>query len=52
MEDMDKAGTYSTNMGVNKLAENAPKIVGPIFLPKPKSLGFSKKNSLGIRSLC
>ena len=41
-----------------KLAENtpnAPKFFGPICLPKPKSLGFSKKNSLWVsvvRVLC
>ena len=34
MENMDKAGTHSTNIGADKLAENipnAPKIVGPIW---------------------
>ena len=32
---------------------NAPKCVCPIFLPKPKSLGFQwKKASLGVRSPC
>ena len=47
MENMDK-GTHSTKMGADKSAENtpnAPKIFGPICLPKPKSLGFSKKKS-------
>ena len=36
-------------MGADKSAENtpnAPKFVDPICLHKPKSLGFSKKNSL------
>jgi len=41
-------------MGADKSAENtpnAPKIFGPICLPKPKSLRFSKKKlSLGVRS--
>ena len=41
-------------MGADSLAENtqnAPQIFGPICLPKPKSLGFSKKQlSLGVRS--
>ena len=44
-------GTHSTKMGADKLAENtpnAPKCFGPICLPKPKSLGFLKKNSLWV----
>ena len=39
-------GTHSTKMVADKSAENTqngPKIFGPICLPKPKSLGFSKK---------
>ena len=39
-------GTHCTKMGADTLAENtpnAPKIVSPICLPKPKSWGFSKK---------
>ena len=52
MENMDQ-GHHSTKMGADKLAENTPKIFGPILLFKPKSLGFSKKNvSLGARSPC
>ena len=38
-------------MGADSSAENtqnAPQNVGPICLPKPKSLGFSKKNSLWV----
>ena len=38
-------------MGANKSAENtpnAPNIFGPICLPKPKSLRFSKKSSLWV----
>ena len=48
-------GTHSTKMGADKLSENTPnasKYFGPICLPKPKSLGFSKKTSLGVRSPC
>ena len=56
MENMDKAGTHSTNMNTDKLAENTPnalKIVGTFFLPKPKNLGFLKTiTSLGVRSPC
>ena len=47
MENMDKEPT------VPKWAENipnAPKNFGPICLPKPKSLDFQKKLSLGVRS--
>ena len=47
---MDKELTVP-KMGADKSAENtpnAPKIVGPICLPKPKSLRFLKKKlSLG-----
>ena len=42
------------NMGTDSSAENtqnAPKSFGPICLPKFKSWGFSKKSSLGVRSL-
>ena len=43
-------------MGADKSAENnpnAPKIFGPICLPKHKSLRFSKKNlSLGVFIVC
>ena len=43
-------------MGADSLAENTPNVqndFGPICLPKPKSLGFSKKKlSLGVRSPC
>ena len=38
-------------MGADKSAENtpnAPNIFGPICLPKPKSLRFSKKSSLWV----
>ena len=44
-------GTHNTKMGDDKLAEitpNAPNIFGQICLPKPKSLGFSKKNFLWV----
>ena len=39
-------GTHSSKIGADKSAENTPnaaKLFGPICLPKPKSLGFSKK---------
>ena len=55
MENMDKEYIHSTKMGADKSAENtlnAPKIFGPICLPKPKSMGFLKKISLGVRSPC
>ena len=51
MENMDTEPTVHTKMGADKLAENTPnaqKIFGPICLPKPKSLGFSKKISLWV----
>ena len=44
-------GTHITKMGADKLAENttnAPKLFGPICLPKPKNLGFSKKSFLWV----
>ena len=44
MENMDKAGTHSTNIGADKLAENipnAPKIVGPIWDFQKKTLWVS-----------
>ena len=50
---MDFYGTHSTKMGADRLAENtpnAPKLIYPIWLPKPKSLGFQWKASLGVRS--
>ena len=34
------------------LTPNAPKMFGPICLPRPKSLVFKKNLSLGVRSLC
>ena len=40
-------GTHSTKMDADKSAENtqnAPKILGPICLLKPKSFEFSKKS--------
>ena len=43
MENMGKAGTHSTNMNTDKLAENTPnatKFINTNRLPKPKSLGF------------
>ena len=45
MENMDKGLTVklSTKMGADKLFENtpnAPKVICPNCLPKPKSLGF------------
>ena len=44
-------GTHSTKKGADKSAENTPKVFDPICLPKPKSLGFSKKKlSLSDRS--
>ena len=49
MEIMDKG--LCTKMGADSLVENTPnatKIFSPIFLPKPKSLGFSKKSSLWV----
>ena len=45
----------SIKMGADKLAENtpnAPKIIFPISLSKPKSLGLKKKLSLGVPSPC
>ena len=48
---MENTVTHSTKTGADKLAENtpnAPKIFIPICLPKPKSLGFSKKSSLWV----
>ena len=53
MENMDKKPTVLKWLLINwlKNTPNAPKIFGPICLPKPKSLGFSKKKlSLGVRS--
>ena len=44
-------GTHCTKMGADTLAENtpnAPQIFGPICLPKPKSVGFSKRSSLWV----
>ena len=58
MENMDKGLTVklSTKMGADKLFENtpnAPKVICPNFLPKPKNLGFWwKKATLGVRSPC
>ena len=49
MENMGQE-THNTKMGADKSAENtpnAPKNFGPICLPKPKSLGFSKKAYTG-----
>ena len=43
--------THSLKMGADSSAENTPndlKFFGPICLPKPKNLGFSKKNSLWV----
>ena len=48
MENTDKELTLPNWAGTDKSAENTPnahKIFGPIYLPKPKSLGFSKKRS-------
>ena len=45
----------STKMGADKSAENtpnAPKIFGPICLPKPQNLGFSKRSSLWVSIVC
>ena len=42
-------------MGADSLAENtqnAPKIFGPICLPKPKKLGFAKKSSDWVSVVC
>ena len=54
MKNMDKGLTVRTKMGADSSAENTPntpKFICPIFLPKPKSLGFQwKKASLGVRS--
>ena len=33
-------GTHSIKMGADNLAENAPELICPICLPKPKSSGF------------
>ena len=41
-------GTHCTKMGADSSAENTPKIFGPICLPKTKSVGFSKNNSLWV----
>ena len=44
-------GTNSTKMGADKSAENtpnAPKFLGPICLPNPKSLRFWIKRSLWV----
>ena len=44
-------GTHFTKMGADKSAENtpnAPKFICPNCLPKPKSLGVSKKSSLWV----
>ena len=48
MKNMDKGLTVPKWVLINgpKLPANAPKSFGPICLPKPKSLGFSKKSSL------
>ena len=47
-------GTHYTKMGADSLTENtenAPELICPICLPKPKSSGFQwKKASLGIHS--
>ena len=46
-----RQGTHCAKMGTviwPKIPKNAPTIFGPICLPKPKSYGFSKKNSLGL----
>ena len=52
MENMDHGqGTHSTEMGAYSPAENTPnasKHFSPKCLPKPKSLGFSKKSSLWV----
>ena len=49
-------GNYCTKMGADSLAENTPnvtKLIFPICLPNPKSLGFQwKKASLDVRSPC
>ena len=55
METMDIGqGTHCTKMGADSLAENtpnAPELICPIWLPKPKSSEFQwKKASLGVRS--
>jgi hypothetical protein len=51
---MDKGLTVHIKMGADKLVENTPntlKFICPIFLPKPKILGFRcKKVPLGVRS--
>ena len=42
---------HSTKMSADKSAKytpNAQKILGPICLPEPKSLGISKKTSLWV----
>ena len=44
----NEQGTHSTKMGADKLAENtpnAPKLICPNCLPKPKSLGLWWKKS-------
>ena len=49
MENMDKGLTVPKWVLADKLDENIPNDpnnFGPICLPKPKSLGFSKKSSL------
>ena len=49
MENMDKGLTVSDKLAEN--TANAPNIFVLICLPKPKSLGFSKKKlSLGVCS--
>ena len=48
-------GTHSTKMAADSLAKNtsnASKNFSPKCLPKHKSLRFSKKLSLGVRSPC
>ena len=48
MENMDK-GHHSIKMGAYSSAENAenaPKFICPICLPKPKNLGFQWKKGI------
>ena len=37
---------------LDEITTNVQKNFGPVCLPKTKSLGFSKKSSLGVRSPC
>ena len=52
--EKDKGLTVCTKMGADSLAknsQNAPIFFGQICLPKPKSLGFSKKALSGCPSV-